>query len=358
MSGERTEAPTPRRRQDARRQGNVAKSHELVTSGVLLAAVIALRNVGPGIWNNLAGVVHDGLAQRTSGDLTPDVAMGLGLQAAQRALLALAPLFAIIAITSIALNLAQTGLLLNGSSLKPKASRLNPATGAKRLVSKQGGVEFLKAIAKMIAAGTVVAITLRGQLGEIAMLGQMPPRAAGAMLASLAFDVAIRGAVALFFVAVLDWVWQRRQYMSKLRMTREEVKQEMKESDGDPQVKAAIRRKRQQLMNRMISAVPRADVVVTNPTHYAVALKYDPVSMAAPMVIAKGEQLLAQRIKEVARRAGIPVLEEPPLARALYAAVPVGQYIPGNLFHAVAEVLAFVYSLRSRLPGLRPQGAH
>ncbi len=358
MAGERTEAPTPRRRQDARKKGNVAKSQELVGSGVLLAAVLAFRTIGPGIWSSLAGILHDGLAQRTSGDMTPDVAMGLGVEAAQRTLLALAPLFAILAITGIALNLSQTGLLLSGAALKPKFSRLNPANGAKRLISKQGAVEFAKAIAKMAAAGTVVAITLRGQLAQISGLGQMPPAAAGSVLASLAFDVALRGAIALFLVALLDWAWQRRQYMTKLRMSKEEVKQEMKESDGDPQVKAAIRRKRQQLMNRMISAVPRADVIVTNPTHYAVALKYDPVSMAAPMVIAKGEQLLAQRIKEVARRAGIPVLEEPPLARALYAAVPVGGYIPGNLFHAVAEVLAWVYALRTRTSGLRPQGAN
>ena len=125
-------------------------------------------------------------------------------------------------------------------------------------------------------------------------------------------------------------------------MTKEEIRHELKETDGDPQIKAAIRRRRQQLMNRMIAAVPRADVVVTNPTHYAVALRYDPVNMAAPMVVAKGERLLAQRIKEVARKHNVPVLEEPPLARALYAAVPVGQFIPANLFRAVAEVLAWV----------------
>ncbi|KAA0237767.1 EscU/YscU/HrcU family type III secretion system export apparatus switch protein, partial [bacterium] len=156
--------------------------------------------------------------------------------------------------------------------------------------------------------------------------------------------------------------WQRRRHLQDLRMTREELKQEFRETEGDPQIKAAIRRRRQALLNRMIAAVPKADVVVTNPTHYAVALKYDPVTMGAPVVVAKGERLLAQRIKEVARQAGVPVLEEPPLARALYAAVPVGQHIPAHLFHAVAEVLAWVYSLRAKAPLIRagraaPQGA-
>ena len=178
---------------------------------------------------------------------------------------------------------------------------------------------------------------------------------ATARLGVLAFDLALRGAIVLFLMAIADYAWQRRKWMNNLRMTKQEVKQEMRESDGDPQVKAAIRRKRQALMNRMIAAVPKADVIVTNPTHYAVALKYDPVTMGAPIVVAKGQDLLAKRIREVAKKAGVPILEEPPLARALYAAVPVGHNIPANLFHAVAEVLAWVYALRTKAAATNAQ---
>jgi flagellar biosynthetic protein FlhB len=193
-----------------------------------------------------------------------------------------------------------------------------------------------------------VGMTLRSQLQEIALFTQFTPGEAAGKLGALAFDVAIRAAAVLFILAIGDYAWQRRKFFRDLMMTKEELKQELKENDGDPQIKAAIRRRRQQLMSRMMAAVPHADVVVTNPTHFAVALKYDPVSMAAPVVVAKGQDLLAKRIKEVARKAGVPVLEEPSLARALHAAVPIGHPVPANLFRAVAEVLAWVYALRAK----------
>ncbi|MGE5594401.1 MAG: flagellar biosynthesis protein FlhB [Hyphomicrobiales bacterium] len=361
MSSERTEAPTPRRREDARKQGNVAKSQELVSVGVLLAAVLALRAIGPGIWHNLTDIVRDGLGHPAGQELTPESTMQLGRDAATHLLLTLAPLFAIVGLAGVALNVAQTGFFFSGVGLKPKLSNINPASGAKRIFSKDGGVNLAKALFKMAVIAAVVYMTMRSQLSSIAELTAESVPQATAHTAQLCFDIALRSALVLFLMGVADWAWQRRQYMSRLRMTKEELRQELKESDGDPQIKAAIRRRRQALLNRMMAAVPKADVVVTNPTHYAVALKYDPVSMQAPMVVAKGENLLALRIREVARKHSVPVLEEPPLARALYAAVPVGQYVPANLFHAVAEVLAWVYAMRERAAGIRrrtqPQGA-
>jgi flagellar biosynthetic protein FlhB len=354
MAGERTEAPTPRRIREARSRGQVSKSQEVVSIGVLLAAVIAFRVVGPGLGGDLRAMLHDGLANQPRGEFTTASAMQLGTDAGGRLLLALAPLFAILVLAAIALNVAQTGFLLSGASLTPKLSRVNPGAGLKRIFSAEGLVNLAKAFLKMGVIAIVVWMTMSSRLAEISSLGQLPLGTAMADMSALAFDVAIRGAVVLFILALADYAWQRRRYMQQLRMSKEEVKQELRESEGDPQIKAAIRRRRQALMNRMIAQVPRADVVVTNPTHYAVALKYDPVTMQAPQVIAKGERLLAQRIKDVARKSGVPVLEEPPLARALYAAVPVGQYIPANLFHAVAEVLAWVYALRTRTPSARP----
>jgi len=361
VAGERTEAPTPRRLQEARREGNVARSQDLVSVGALLIAVIALRMLGPGIWDELRAVLVEGLGRQPNQELTPVTAMAMFREFVSRALLALAPFLAILVLAAIALNIGQSGPTLSSAKLKPRLSVLNPVAGAKRIFSKDGLVSLAKAFAKMGIIAGVVYFTMRGQMAAIATMPAMSVAQASALLASLAFDIAIRAAAVLFLLGAADYAWQRRQWLGRLRMTKEEVRRELKETDGDPQIKAAMRRRRQSLLNRMIAAVPKADVVVTNPTHYAVALKYDPVTMPAPIVVAKGERLLALRIREVARKHGVPVLEEPPLARALYASVPVNQYIPANLFHAVAEVLAWVYALRQKAaanrPHTSPQGA-
>lgn len=329
--------------------------------GVLLAAVLGMRIVGPGMMDDLKAMLSEGLAHPQTGEMTTSTAMQLGRDAGGRALLALIPLFAILALAGVALNVAQTGPMLTWSGLSPRLNRVNPGSGLKRIFSAEGLVTLAKALLKMGVVAVVVWLTMAGQMAEISALGTLSIGASSARLAALSFDVALRAALVLFVLSLADYAWQRRRHTQQLRMSREEVKQELRETEGDPQIKAAIRRRRQSLMNRMIAQVPLADVVVTNPTHYAVALKYDPVTMPAPQVLAKGERLLAQRIKEVARKAGVPVLEEPPLARALYAAVPVGRYIPANLFHAVAEVLAWVYALRSKAAAakrrtLAPQG--
>ena len=203
---------------------------------------------------------------------------------------------------------------------------------------------------KFGAVSLVVFFTIRGQMNEIAALSQFTVAGGGLRMLDLGFDIAFKAVGALLIMAAADYAWQRRRFLKQLMMTKEELKQEMKENDGDPQIRAAIRRRRQQLMNRMMASVKTADVVVTNPTHFAVALKYDPVTMQAPMVVAKGQDHVAKRIRELAMKNGVPVLEEPPLARALHASVPIGQYIPANLFNAVAEVLAWVYALRTKQP--------
>jgi len=353
VSGERTEAPTPKRREDARRQGNVSHSQEVVSIGVLLAAVVGLRVVGPAMWGNMESTLREGLSNPSHQDFTRESAMKFGQDSGFNMLMILGPLFAILVLSAVALNLAQTGFIVSGAKLKPKLSNLNPGTGIKRIVSTDGLMSMGKALTKMSVISIFVWMTMQSRMAELTSLGELGVGPATANLAGIAFDVALRSVVVLFGMALADYVWQRRKWMSKLRMSKQELKQEMRESDGDPQIKAAIRRRRQSLMNRMMAAVPTADVVVTNPTHFAVALKYDPVTMGAPIVIAKGQDLLARRIREVARKAGIPVLEEPPLARALYAAVPVGQHIPANLFHAVAEVLAWVYALKTKTPFAR-----
>ena len=345
---ERTEAPTQRRKDEARKRGQVSKSQEVVSIGVLLAAVIGMRVFVPGIWHGLADILRHDLGHQTNADLTTSSTIDMWGDTGTRVLALVAPFFGVIMAGAVLLNVGQSGLILNGAGLKPRFSQLNPAKGFKRIISVDGLINLVKALAKMGVVAVAVYMTMKGQMAEIASLGTEDIGTATGHLGQLSFDVGLRAGVVLFVLAILDFAWQRRKHLSQLRMTKEEIRQESRESDGDPQIKAAIRRRRQQLMSRMLAAVPKADVIVTNPTHYAVAIKYDPVNMAAPVVVAKGQQLLAQRIKDVARKNGIPVFEEPPLARALYKHVQVGNPIPGNLFHAVAEVLAWVYALRAK----------
>ena len=357
MAGERTEPPSPKRFRDARQKGNVSQSQEVVSIGVLLVAILALRLIGPGMARNLSSLMREDLGQVTRSDLTAASSMDLFRATGTHVLFGLLPLLALMAVAAIALSVAQTGLLLSSAHLKPKLSNINPGAGFKRIISKDGLVNMAKAISKMSIISVVVWMAISAHFAEIASLGQLQTGDASGRMAALGFDIALRAGVVLFILAIADYAWQRRKWIKSLMMSKEEVRQESRETEGDPQIKAAIRRRRQQLMNRMIAAVPKADVVVTNPTHYAVAIKYDPITMKAPIVVAKGERLLAQRIKEVARKAGVPILEEPPLARALFASVAVGNPVPANLFRAVAEVLAWVYTLRQRMPTRRPRAA-
>jgi flagellar biosynthetic protein FlhB len=347
MAGEKTEQPTPKRLREARQKGDVAHSDEIVSIGVLLLTILALKLLGPQLWDDMAALLEQGLGQPIP-ELTRESAQQLGRDAALQTVLALLPLFVLVTVAAVAFNIVQTGPLLAPYRIKPQLSRINPGAGIKRIFSFEGMFRFGKSILKFVIIALVVGLTLRDQLTEIAGLGALGIGAAAAHLTGLAFDIAFRAAGVLFILAIGDFAWQRRQHRKRLRMTKHEVQQELKETDGDPYIRAAVRRRRQQLLNRMMAATRTADVVVTNPTHYAVALKYDSVTMPAPMVVAKGQDLVALRIREVAREAAIPVFEEPSLARALHAGAQVGQYIPANLFHAVAEVLAWVYALRAR----------
>jgi flagellar biosynthetic protein FlhB len=245
-------------------------------------------------------------------------------------------------------NVAQVRPRLNLSVAKPSFERLSPMAGFKRLFGKSAIFETLKAVAKTGLVALVAASALRGRMSELGAIVGMPPAAIMAELGSLVFSVAIRAAGALALLAVIDYVWQRRRHEQSLRMTKEEIKQELRQSDVAPEVRAAIRRRQfQQARKRMMAEVATADVVVTNPTHYAVALRYDGTK-PAPEVVAKGVDLVAAAIRREAGEHGVPVLQNPPLARSLYAQVELGQMIPDEFFAAVAEVLAFVYRMAGR----------
>ncbi len=347
MAGERTEAPTPRRLRDARRRGEVAKSQEVASVGVLLIAALALRFLGETIAGDLGAVMREWFGRKPE-PLTVDSAAGMGRAAGLETMRILAPLLGLLLVGGVAGHLLQTGFLLTGAKLRPRLSAIDPVHGARRLLSLDALVNLGKSVLKLAIVAGVVVLTLRSRADDVVALGALPIGAAAGRTAQVIFDVLIRATLALFVLTVADYAWQWWMHRRALRMSKQDIREELKETEGNPEIKAAFRRRRHQLLNRMIAAVPKADVVVTNPVHYAVALKYDPVSMQAPVVVAKGERLLAQRIKEVARRAGVPVVEEPALARALFKAVPVGKPIPVSLYRAVAEVLAWVYAMRER----------
>lgn len=351
MAGEKTEAPSPKKLRDARQKGQVTRSQDLVGAGVLLFTVLVIKATGPSTWNRMQEIVRGGLLRTNSSDLTPSMVMALFQDSLLLLVQTTLPLFAIGAVGAVVLNVGQGGLILSGGPLTPKLNRLNPIAGMKRIfLSPSAGVNLGKSLAKMAVIAVVVYMVMKDQVAEMVGLGAKGIPEATMHLAKLSFEIALKSATALFILGVADYAWQRRQFLSQLKMTKEEVKQEMKESDGDPFMKAQVRRRRQEMLNRMMTAVPDADIVVTNPTHYAVAIKYDPLTMAAPIVVAKGERLIALRIKEIALKSGVPVLEEPPLARALYASVDIGHPVPANLYRAVAEVLAWLYALRDRRP--------
>jgi flagellar biosynthetic protein FlhB len=348
----KTEDPTPRRREEARRQGQVPFSAELVGSLVTLAGFVGLASAGPDLWATMTNVFRQDIPGAFHAEFDAATAAELFARTVARVLAALLPFFAALLAVGIVASAAQVGFQLNSEKLEPDFDRLNPANGVSRLFSVaalvRGGLTLLK-----VAALAVVAYTVLAPRGGV-VLGLHRGRLAAAAPAAWALIVRLAEhlAAAVVAVTVLDYLYQRYRFEQSLRMTKEEVKRELKEEEGDPQIKARLRQMaRERNRRKMLSQVPKATVVVTNPTHYAVALRYDAARDAAPVVVARGTGGFARRIAETARRSGVAVLQRPPLARALYG-VKEGQPIPGQLFRAVAEVLAFVY----RLGGIGPGG--
>lgn len=351
---DKREAPTPRRRERARREGHVFRSVELTAAVVFLAGYAALRFLGPDAARGLAAWAERFLAQGPRDWSVADL-QALAADAALAWARATLPFLALALALVLLLSLLQTGFHLSAAGLAPRFSALNPVTGLQRLFSLRGAVELLKAVFKVAVILLVAWSTLREAAGSFPVLAAMDTAAGTAAVGGWVDRLAWRVGLAFLALAAADWFYQRWEYERSLRMTRSEVREELRETEGDPAVRGARRRRQRELARqRMIQEVRRATVVVTNPDHYAVALRYVPGETAAPVVVAKGRGRLAERIREEARRHGVVLYEDPPLARALYRAVPVGRAIPAELYEAVAEVLAFVW----RLKGYRvPAGA-
>jgi flagellar biosynthetic protein FlhB len=349
---EKTESASPRRLEKAREEGQVPRSRELSTFMVLAVGLAFLWGGGSFLYHGLAGVMRHGLGfdPRVANDSS--AMMSSALQSGSDALLTMLPFFGLVAVAGVGASMALGGLVLSGKPLEFNLGKLDPITGFGRMFSWQTLVELSKAVLKAFLIGGIAAMTIWSYRGDMISLMHAAPSAALMRMMTLVATCCALIISSLLILVLADVPWQIFSHLKKLRMSKEDVKQEFKESEGDPMLKARIRQQqRQASRRRMMSEVPKADVVVTNPTHYAVALKYSETDMSAPRVIAKGTGLVAARIRELAQENRIPMLEAPPLARALHKHVDVGQEIPAALYTAVAEVLAWVFQLRAWRPG-------
>lgn len=346
---EKTEQATPKRREEARRKGQVARSAELSSVAILAVGLLALWGLGGYMCNRMrllmVEVFTNGMAiQLDPVTVRPHLFTWIGGYVA-----IVAPMAILLAAGAVVVNIAQVGVLFTGEPLVPKGDRISPLSGLKRIFSKKGLVELAKGLFKVAIVAYLTYQTISSEsdrfMGFVDMeVGQIFG-ISGEMVLALGFRLVLL----LLILAVLDYAFQRWEYERNLRMTRQEVKEELKQQEGDPMIRSRIRAlQREMSQRRMMADVGEADVVVTNPTHLAVALKYDPASMDAPLVLAKGQRLVAEKIKELARQAGVPLVENKPLAQVLFKTVQIGQEIPEELFRATAEVLAFVFGLKRR----------
>ncbi|NYT26378.1 flagellar type III secretion system protein FlhB [Alcaligenaceae bacterium] len=349
---EKTEPASPRRLEKAREEGQVVRSRELNTFLVLSAGVGTLWLLGGYMFHGLSSVVQDSMWFDPNVGRDTAVMLISAAGMAWRALFALLPLFGVLVVVAILASVLLGGLVFSAKALEPKFERMNPIKGIGRMFSAQTLVELFKTLAKAIVIGVVGVLVITSYRDEMLALMHATPSEAltyGMSLVALCCALIV---AALILVVVIDAPWQLYSHYKKLRMSRQDVKQEHKESEGDPHVKARIRQQQRSMARRrMMSEVPHADVVVTNPTRYAVALRYREGRGGAPVVVAKGAGLIAAQIRQVAGDHKVPLLSAPPLARALYHNVELDREIPVALYAAVAEVLAWVFRLRTWTPG-------
>ena len=348
----RTEEPTPKRREEARADGRIPQSVEITSATVLLTALLATWQSGDAAISSLRESMRRSLFAVSKLDLTPaalgDVLRGM-LQDLGDVVI---PILAATAVAGFVATVAQIGFQFHGKRLLPDASKMSPASGLQRIFSSKGLFDLLKALVKIALVGWISWKLIRSSEGVIIALSGASPRE---MLSITGHEVArLVGWVTgvLVVLAAVDYGWQRRQHQQSLRMSRSEVKDEARQSEGDPKIKGRLKRAYQELVKtRSLADVPTADVIITNPVHLAVALRYVPGQMGAPKVVAKGAEGMAQRIKEIARQHGVPIMERRSLARAIFRSVPVGGEIPATLYRAVAEILAYIYGLKQRRAG-------
>jgi flagellar biosynthetic protein FlhB len=343
----RTEAPTPRRREEARSQGQVAVSMELTAGLLMLAAVGVLWFGSRTMGASLIESVRVGVMRSSLHELGPEQTRELLAAFLTRGLQLMGLLLGLLFVAALGVVVGQAGFQITPALVAPNWERIDPMSGLGRLFSLQALLRGGVAIAKACVTGALAYLLIRGRFSRLLVLDRQPLASAASQTWDIVLRLGLAVAAAFVVIGVIDYILQRLRFEASLRMTRDEVKEEIKREEGDPHVKARIRKLARELsQRRMMRDVPRATVVVTNPTHLAIALRYDKGALGAPRVVAKGAGHVARRIAETARRHGVPVVERKPVAQALYKAAQVGHEIPAAMYHAVAEVLAYVYRLR------------
>ena len=350
FAGEKTEKATPKKRQDSKKKGQVAKSQDVNTSINLITVFSVLLLMGPFMYNHLFALMRKYLQDFTVTDFSEESMQVILIEILVEMGLILGPVFLAAVVAGVLANVMQIGFMFSTESIQFKLEKLDPIKGFKRIFSMRAIVELLKSILKISFVGFVAFYVLWNRMEEIMILSQISVADAMATLADITIKVGYYAAVALLFIALLDYMYQKYDFEKNIRMSKQDIKDEYKNSEGDPLIKSKIKQKQRQMAaQRMMQEVPNADVVITNPTHFAIALKYDESKAEAPFVVAKGVDFVAQKIKYIAKENDVVMVENRPLARSLYDQADVGQAIPEEFFKAVAEILAFVYKTKGKL---------
>lgn len=355
---ERTEEATPKRKEDSRKKGQVPRSKELNTFTSLMAGGIGMMVFGRQMVDDISAILSESLSFGAEAAFSDSIMFTKMSDTVVDVLLLLSPIFILLTLTAIVSPISLGGWICNFSQLAPKMERISPAKGLARIFSSKSLMELLKAIAKFLLVATVTVYVISQALDTIFTLPQLSIEQAFDVTGALFIKCFLGFSAVLIIVVLIDIPYQIFDFSRQLKMSKQEIKDEMKETEGKPEVKAAIRERQQEFARqRMMSEVPTADVIITNPTHFAVALRYDQSGAGAPKVVAKGQDLVAKKIREIAREHGVALFEAPPLARALYSSTDLNQEIPGNLFVAVAQVLAYVFQLKRAVEerGLGPK---
>ncbi|HLT56939.1 MAG TPA: flagellar biosynthesis protein FlhB [Bacillota bacterium] len=350
FAGEKTEKATPKKRQDERKKGRVAKSQDVNTAILLLFCFIALFVFGKFMLEKMTSMYEHTFTELIHWQVTEDsiskIFTGISMETGK----IVAPIMVIAVIGGIGANLLQVGFLYTTEPLKMDLKRINPIQGAKRIFSLRAIVELLKSFFKIAVVGAITFFIIWKYKDDMLMTAFLNAEGALAFYAKVAIIMAVSAAVALLFLSIFDYAYQKFDFEKNIRMSKQDIKDEYKNIEGDPLIRSKIKeRQRQIATRRMMSEVPNADVVITNPTHYAIAIKYDEEVASAPYVLAKGVDLVALKIKEIAKAHDVHTVENRPLARALYDAVEIGDVIPEEFYQAIAEILAYVYRLENKV---------
>lgn len=349
FAGEKTEEPTAKRKSESRQKGQVPKSMDFSSAVIMLAAFFSLQFIAPYTYKEISGLMRSVFTQFPTADFTIASFQIMFMDYGTVFLKASLPIMVVILIFGLVINYLQVGFLFTLQPLTPSLSKINPINGLGRMFSMQSMVELIKSIIKIGVVSFFIYRFAQNQVSQVAQLMHADLMDVMQFVGSLTLKLAFQIITVLLVLSILDYYFQWWQTNKNMKMDKQEVKEEMKQSEGNPQIKGKIKERQRALaLKRMMQEVPKADVIITNPTHFAVALKYD-ADMAAPIVVAKGQDYIAQKIKAIAKEHTIVIVENKMLARTLYSSVEIGEIIPAELYQAVAEVLAYVYRLKKRL---------